>query len=273
VTPAYPPFFDGVAEAGRRLVEVPLAGGELDLDAIGAALAGDASALLLCNPHNPTGRVFDRATLEAVAELTDRHGALVLADEIHGPLVLPGARHVSFGALGDRRAVVFTSASKAFNFPGLKCAVAIAGNDAVLRELDALPPEVHYRAGLFGVIASEAAFTHGDAWLDELLAALDSNRALLADLLASSLPEIGYAPPQASYLAWLDCRALGLGDDPSATFLERGRVALEPGPRFGAPGRGFARLNIGTAPELVTEAVGRMAAALRPRVAAPPRPA
>jgi cysteine-S-conjugate beta-lyase len=261
-TPAYPPFFDGVPEAGRRVVEVPLAGRELDLDAIDAAFAAGARALLLCNPHNPTGRALDRATLAAVAELADRHEALVLSDEIHAPLTLPGAEHTPFGALGDRRAVVITSASKAFNLAGLKCAVAVACSDEVAAELDRLPEELRFRAGILGVIASQAAFERGDAWLDELLAALDANRTRLAELLREQLPDIRYAPPEASFLAWLDCRPLGLGDDPAATFLERGRVALEPGPRFGAPGRGFARLNIGCSAEVLEEAVRRMAAAV-----------
>ena len=112
------------------------------------------------------------------------------------------------------------------------------------------------------MIGSQAAFEHGDAWLDDLLGPLDANRRRLAELLAERLPAIGYRPPEASFLAWLDCRALGLGDDPAAAFLERGRVALEPGPHFGAPGRGFARLNLGTSDALLTEAVDRMAGAV-----------
>jgi cystathionine beta-lyase len=260
--PVYGPFFDGIPEAGRRIVEVPLTDGEFDLDALDAAFAAGARAFLISSPHNPTGRVFDRAQLEQVAALAARHDVLVLADEIHAPLTLPGAVHTSFAALGDSRSVVLTSASKAFNLPGLKCAIAIAGSDAVHRELDRLPEEVHYRASLLGVIASQAALERGDGWLDELLAALDANRRRLTSLLAEHMPEIGYRPPDASFLAWLDCRALGLGDDPAAAFRERGRVALEPGPRFGAPGRGFARLNFGTSEELLGEAVKRMAAAI-----------
>ena len=260
--PCYPPFFDGIPEAGRRVVEVPLAGGELDLDGIDAALAAGARALLLSSPHNPTGRVFDRPTLEAVAEITDRHAALVLSDEIHAPITLAGATHTPFGALGDRRAVVLASASKAFNLAGLKCAIAVAGSDEVAAELDQLPEEIRFRAGILGVIASQAAFEHGDAWLDELLAALDANRRRLGELLAEHLPEVGYSPPEASFLAWLDCRALELPDDPAAVFLERGRVALEPGPRFGAPGRGFARFNFGCSPAVLEEAVERMTRAM-----------
>jgi len=259
-TPAYPPFFDGIPEAGLRVVGVPPADGELDLDGLESAFAAGARALLLSSPHNPTGRVLDRATLESVAEIADRHGALVVADEIHAPLALPGARHTPFAALGDRRAVLLTSASKAFNLAGLKCAIAVACSDEVAAELDTLPEELRYRAGIFGVIASQAAFERGDAWLDELLAALDANRRRLGELLSERLPEIGYRMPEASFLAWLDCRALGLGDVPAATFLERGRVALEPGHRFGAAGRGFARLNFGCGADVLEEAVRRMAA-------------
>ena len=273
--PVYPPFFDGIPEAGRRVVEVPLADGELDLDALDAAFAAGARAFLLCNPHNPTGRVLERARLEEVAALAARRDVLVLADEIHAPLTLPGAVHTSFAALGDSRSVVLASASKAFNFAGLKCAIVVAGSDAVARELDRLPDEVRFRTGLLGVIASQAAFEHGDAWLDDLLAALDANRRRLPALLAEHLPAIAHRPPEASYLAWLDCRALGLGDDPAAAFLERGRVALVAGHEFGAQGRGFARLNIGASDALLSGAVRRMAAAVpaapRPAAAARPR--
>jgi cysteine-S-conjugate beta-lyase len=260
--PVYGPFFDGIPESGRGIVEVPIADRELDLEALDAAFTAGARAFLISSPHNPTGRVFDRAQLEQVAELAARHDVLVIADEIHAPLTLPGAAHTSFAALGDSRSVVLTSASKAFNLPGLKCAIAIAGSDAVHRELDRLPEEVHYRASMLGVIGSQAALEHGDEWLDELLVAIDANRRRVTALLDEHLPGIVYRPPEASFLAWLDCRAFGLGDDPAAAFLERGRVALEPGLRFGEPGRGFARLNFGTSDELLGEAVKRMATAI-----------
>jgi cystathionine beta-lyase len=157
------------------------------------------------------------------------------------------------------RVITFSSASKGWNIPGLKCGVAVAGSPAAAAVLserwDAL------LAAEPGVLASVAAFTRGHAWLDAMLAQIDRNRGLLARLLAQHLPAVGYVPPEASFLAWLDCRALGLGDDPAAAFLERGRVALSPGPDFGAAGRGRARLKMGTSPELLAEAVRRMAAA------------
>jgi cysteine-S-conjugate beta-lyase len=267
--PVYPPFFHQLRFAGRRVVEAPLrraADGRYDLDAeaLDQALAGDdVHAYLLCSPHNPAGRVWSRQDLTTVADLCQRHDVFLLVDEIHAPLVLPGARHVAFGSLDHEmasRSVIFSSASKAWNIPGLKCGLAVAGSAeyaAVLSERwDALLP------GQVGVLASVAAFTESLPWLDALVAQLDENRSQLSRLLAEQLPGVRYVPPEASFLAWLDCRELGLGDDPARVFLERGRVALSPGPGFGAAGTGFARLNVGTSPELMAEAVRRMAAAV-----------
>ena len=157
---------------------------------------------------------------------------------------------------------MFTSASKGWNIPGLKCGLAVAGSAAGARVLaerwEAL------LAGHLGILGSVAAFTEGLPWLDAALAQLDENRVLLSGLLAEHLPGVGYAAPQASFLAWLDCRALGLGADPAAVFRKKGKVALSPGPDFGAQGYGFARLNMGTSPGLMEEAVRRMASAVRP---------
>ncbi len=190
---------------------------------------------------------------------------LVVSDEIHGPLALPGAVHTPYTSLGGaaaRHGVVVTSASKAWNLAGLKCAVAVAGGDRTRELLRRLPDQYVDRAGLLGVTAGVAAYTQGKEWLDGLLAHLDRNRRLAADLLAEWLPAIGYLPPEASYLAGLDCTRLGLGDDPAAEFLRRGRVALSSGPGFGRPGAGFARLNLGTSRALLTDAIGRMAFAV-----------
>jgi cysteine-S-conjugate beta-lyase len=267
--PVYPPFFFRLEQADRRIVPAPLAraedgGYDLDIDDLDRALAEPGvGAYLLCNPHNPVGRVWSRDQLTAIAEVCDRRGVPVLVDEIHAPLVLPGGEHVPFHTLDHpavRRAIVFTSASKGWNIPGLKCAVAIAGDDAgaaILAEReDAL------LASLVGVHASVAAFRDARPWLDAAVAQIDANTRLLTRLLAEQLPGVRYRRPQASFLAWLDCRVLELGDDPTAEFLARGRVALSPGPDFGTEGFGFARLNIGTSPKLITEAVGRMASAV-----------
>jgi len=267
--PVYPPFFATIAEVERRVVEVPLARGAggaggwaLDLASLERAFAAGARAFLFCNPHNPVGRVFEAGDVRAVAELAARYDVAVLADEIHAPLTLPGIAHTPFLSVSEAlgvRAVVLTSASKGWNIPGLKCAVVVAGSPAMHDALAPLrAPERLERVGHLGVLGTVAAFTEGGAWLDALVAHLDRNRALLARLLADCLPEVGFVPPQAGYLAWLDCQALGLGDDPARAFLKRGRVALSRGLDFGSGGAGFARLNIGTSGELLREAVRRM---------------
>jgi cysteine-S-conjugate beta-lyase len=270
--PVYPPFRFRFSLYGRRVIDAPLARdetGRYDLDqaAIEAALSQPgAAAYLLCSPHNPTGNVWSAEQLEMVASLCQRHGVILLVDEIHAPLVLPPARFVPFGSLDHEmagQAFIFTSASKGWNIPGLKCGIAIAGSpagSAVLEQRAGALSPAH-----LGVLASVAAFTDGLPWLDAALRQLDENRALLARLLRGHLPAAGYCPPQASFLAWLDCRALGLGDDPAAVFLDSGRVAVSRGPDFGSQGRGFVRLNIGTSPALITEAVRRMAAACQER--------
>jgi cystathionine beta-lyase len=172
---------------------------------------------------------------------------------------------VPFGGLSDAAAAVaitLTSASKGWNIPGLKCAVAVAASAPMRRLLAALPRDLPDRVGHLGVLASEAAFDDGEEWLDGLLVYLDETRRWLPGLLADRLPLVGYAPGSATYLAWLDCRRLPLGDDPAAHFLEHGRVALASGLDFGSAGAGFARLTLGTSRALVTEAIDRMAQAL-----------
>jgi cystathionine beta-lyase len=267
--PVYAPFFFRLQLLGRRIVEAPLRAGpdgayELDPAALDAALAQPGTAAyLLCNPHNPLGRVWSRDELTQVAEICARRGVALLVDEIHAPLVLPGATHVPFHTIehpAAREAFVFYSATKGWNIPGLKCGIAVAGSArsaGILRERwEGL------LASHLGVLASVAAFRSARPWLDAVVAQIDANADLLLALLAEELPGVRFRKPEASFLAWLDCRGLGLGDDPAAVFLERGRVALSPGPDFGTQGAGHARLNIGTSPELLGEAVRRMAAAV-----------
>jgi len=267
-TPVYPPFFKHIGFARRRVVEVPLVQlngrWELDFAGLEAAFAAGAGAYLLCNPHNPTGRVFSAEDLGRIAALAERYGVLVMADEIHASLTLPGTRHTPFVSLGGAAAehgVTLASASKAFNVAGLKGAVAVAGSATVERLLGRLPESCHYGAGLFGVLASLAAWSSGADWLDALLGQLDHARAEFGRLLDERLPGARYVPPEASYLAWVDCAGLGLGPEPAAVFLDRGRVALGRGLDFGAPGDGFVRVTIGTSSALLSAIVDRMAAA------------
>jgi cystathionine beta-lyase len=259
-TPVYHPFFEVVEEARCELVEVPLVGDELDLEGIDRAFAAGARALILCSPHNPTGSVPSLEQLEAIADSAARHGAWVLADEIHASLTLPGAEHAPFLTVSEaarQRGIAFWSASKAFNLAGLRCAEIVTASAEAAGVIERLPVSATH-CGHLGAIGSVAAFRDGDQWLDAVLAVLDHNRALLAQLLAARLPDVGYEPPRAGYLAWLDLRGLGLGPDPSQPILERGRLALSPGQQFGPQGGGFARLNLGTSPALVEEAVERL---------------
>jgi cystathionine beta-lyase len=200
--------------------------------------------------------------LTAAIELAERHGVRVVADEIHAPLVPQGAAFTPVASLpAGARAVALMSASKAFNLAGLKAALAVPGPEAAA-ELARIPEEVSHGASHVGVIAHRAAYLHGGAWLDALLAGLDENRRLLADLVARQLPGVGYRVPDGTFLAWLDFSGIGLGDDPSAVLRERAKVALHPGPGFGSGGKGHARLNFGTSPDILREAVSRIAAAL-----------
>ncbi|AKV85787.1 aspartate aminotransferase [Microbacterium sp. CGR1] len=265
--PVYPPFFDLVSEAGAEVERVPLIdtgmGWELDLDGVRAAFEDGATAILLCNPHNPTGTVHSRDALAALAEIADEFGAAVVSDEIHAPLAQPGTGFTPFlhtGEAAERVGYAVVSASKAFNLAGLKCALMVTASESTSAVVRGLPIEVEWRTGQFGLLAAVAAFSEeSDEWLDGLLATLDANRVLLEDLLASKLPGARYRMPDAGYLAWIDLSALGWGDNPARRILKEAKVALHFGPAFGEQGRGFVRLNFGTSPEIITEAIERIA--------------
>lgn len=266
--PVYPPFYDCVVEAGAVPERVPLAqtadGWGIDLDGVEAALAGGARAVLLCNPHNPTGTVHSRKSLAALADLAARFGALVVSDEIHAPLTHAGAEFTPFLAASEAAASVgftATSASKTYNLAGLKCAFVVAGDDARAAQLRALPDEIEWRTGLFGALANVAAFSpESDAWLESLMAALGENRDLLGRLLAEHLPQARYLPPDAGFLGWVDVSAYGWGDNPAAVLRRDARVAFHHGPLFGDEGTGHIRINFGCAPEVLREAIERVGA-------------
>lgn len=259
--PVYPPFYAFTRNAGRQVVEAPLGPDDrIDLDALDAAFrrAGAGSVYLLCSPHNPTGTVHTRDELAAVARLANERGVRVVADEIHAPLVSPRVAWTPYLRVpGAERGFALLSASKGWNLAGLKAALVVAGPEA--GELDRLPEEVGHGPSHLGVLAHTAALREARGWLDDLLVGIDENRELLTRLLAEQLPEVEHRVGEATFLAWLDCRALGL-DDPARAFRERGRVALSDGADFGSGGAGHVRLNLGTSPELVAEAVRRMAA-------------
>lgn len=269
-TPIYPPFLGSVANQGRRLDENPLApsasGYVIDLDRLRRETDGRTRILLLCNPHNPTGRAFRRDELEPLAALALERGWWVVADEIHQDLVFSGHRHVPFASLSrevEARTITLTAASKAFNIAGLRCGVAIFGSDEAKRRFCALPRHLRGGIGMLGIEALEVAWRDSEPWLDEVRAYLAANRAFVIDFVRDELPGVVLHPPEATYLAWLDCRALDLRPSPFAFFLENAKVALSDGATFGAPGRGFARINFATSRAILSEALERIAKALR----------
>lgn len=264
--PVYPPFFEFIPEAGGVVEEVPLLSSEadgwsLDLNGIERAFAAGARAFLLCNPHNPLGLVHPAEQLAAVAALAATYDAVVVSDEVHAPLTHTDATFTPFLSVSEdarRHGIAAHAASKAWNLAGLKCALFVTADDRMTERIRSLPVEVEVRTSHFGRIATEAAYRDGRAWLADALDAIQANRALLTTLLAEKLPDARYREPRASYLAWLDLRAFGWGDDPSAVALERARVALNPGTDFGRQGAGFVRLNFACSPEVLTEALSRI---------------
>ncbi len=263
--PVYDSFFGFVESTRRRLVTAPLdTSGRLDMASLDRAFrdAGAGSIYLLCSPHNPTGTVHSAQELTELATLADRHGVLVVSDEIHAPLTHPGVTFTPYLSLAAaQRGIALVSASKSWNIAGLKAALALPGTGA-RATLGRLHEVVRHGANHLAVIAQTAAFRDGGPWLSQVTGELADNRALLGELLARELPQVVIHPSSATYLAWLDCRLLGLGDDPAAQFVARGRVALSSGLAYDPTAVGFARFNYATSPEVITEAVSRMRVAV-----------
>jgi cystathionine beta-lyase len=268
-TPVYPPFLGTVEKTGRRIVECPLDadnGWALDPERLSAAIDPTTTAILLCNPHNPTGRAFTRDELAAIAEVAERHDLLVISDEIWADLRHGDVAHIPMALLGDEvaaRTLTINAASKSFNLAGLRCAIAHIGHPGLAEAIAAVPAHVFGAVGSPGAEASLAAWTKGAPWLAETRIHLTAQRDHLAARLAAELPEVGFSLPEATYLAWLDLRALELDDDPAKQLLETARVALSSGLDFGPRGKGFARLNFATTRQILDEILDRIVEAVR----------
>lgn len=265
-SPVYFPFYSMVERAGRDLIEVRCERDEdnryvLNLDAIDRALDDGAGSVVLCNPWNPTGRVFSEAELGELAGVVSQHDARIIADEIHAPIVYDDTAHTPAASIDPERTVTVTSASKAWNLPGLKCAQVVLTSERDREVWDAYFTMDKVGVGTFGLIANEAAYSGGLEWFDDVLRQLSANRILLSDLVAEHLPLARYYRPEGTYLAWLDLTAYGLGD-PTAFCLEEARVALTGGGAFGTGANQFVRFNFACDPSLITEMVERIARAL-----------
>ena len=268
--PSYPPFMGAIADTGRRLIANPMRddGTHWVLD-LPAAPDPRLRMMIFCHPQNPTGRCFSRAELEAVADFAIRHDLIVVSDEIHADIVYPGGQHIPLASLHPEiaaRTITITSATKSFNIPALRCAVMHFGAPALKeRFVSRIPIRLLGSPSVTGVDATVAAWDDGQPWFDEIMACLQGNRDWLAATIAAELPAVTMRLPQATYLAWLDCRALDLPCSAGQFFLDRARVGLNFGDTFGPDYAGFARLNFATPEPVLREIVARMAAAVRRR--------
>ncbi len=266
-TPVYHPFFPAITSTGRRIVECPLdeEGWRIDPERLASVIDPGTRAILTCNPHNPTGRAFDAEELAAIADIAERHNLLIVSDEIWCDVVHAGHVHVPIATLSEEtaaRTVTISAASKAFNVAGLHCAVAHVAHLGVARAFGELPRHLLGAVGSPGAEATLAAWTAAEPWLDEVRAHLTAQRDHLAARLAAELPAVRFDPPEATYLAWLDFRETGLGDNPAKELHRTAKVALSHGHEFGERGKGFARLNFATSRELLDEIVDRIVAAV-----------
>jgi cystathionine beta-lyase len=268
-TPAYMPFLSVPPFVGREVIQVPMRNDDgffsFDLDGINEAYRAGGHLFILCNPYNPLGRVFTADELAQVTDVVDRHGGRVFADEIHAALIYPGGRHIPYASTSPTAAAhtfTTTSASKAWNLPGLKCAQVILSNDTDQQTWEDMGFFAAHGASNPGVAANIAAYRGGEPWLDEVLAYLDGNRQLLQELLARHLPPVRYRPPDGTYLAWLDCTALDLPGSPGELITEQAQVTVIDGPAFGTGGAGCFRLNFATPRPLLTEMIERIAPVL-----------
>ncbi|WP_322410867.1 MalY/PatB family protein [Microbacterium invictum] len=269
-TPAYMPFLTYLPTIGHPVVEVPgvVVDGRWrhDLDRIDAAFAAGARTLILCNPHNPTGTVLTRAELSELAQIVERHGGRVFADEIHAPLRYDGVAHVPYASLSDATAahtITGTSASKAWNLAGLKTAQLITSNDADQAAYRRFGFAVQHGAATLGVVAAIAAYRDGRGWLEDVIHYLDQERHDLQSLLAEHLPGARYRVPEATYIAWIDTAALDLPGPPAEFFRDHAGVVLTEGALLGQGYEDFVRIVFATPRPILADAVRAMGDAVR----------
>lgn len=269
-TPNYPPFRRAVRDMGRSFIEWPARLGEngyyWSVDDLAAEDVARAKVLVVCNPQNPTGRVMTRAELEALVAFAEAHDLLLLADEIHAELIYPGFTHIPLSSLSPAaaaRTVTITSATKSFSIAGVHCAVMHFGTPELMERFkDIVPLELLGKPGIHGADATIAAWEQGGPWLDAMTAQLLENRDKVVATLKTKMPALKLQVPEATYLAWIDCRALRLNEPAQAFFLREAKVAMSAGEAFDKDATGFVRLNFATSPAILDAILERMAAAV-----------
>jgi cysteine-S-conjugate beta-lyase len=269
-TPVYPPFFYTAPNASMILQEAPLGlqkdgSYEIDWEAFEAAFTDQTRLFILCNPHNPVGRVFRKDELEHMAEICLRKGVVICSDEIHCDLLFQGQRHTPMASL-DREvamhSVTLMSPTKTYNVAGLQCSFAIVQNKVLREKLVQMKRGLVMWVNLMGLTATLAAYQDGQDWLNQVLLYLEGNRDYLFDTIRTDFPEIRMARPEGTFLAWLDCRDSGIQGNPYEYFLREARIAFNDGPTFGKDGKGFVRLNFACTRAVLTQALERMKTAL-----------
>lgn len=269
--PVYAPFTMVPENLGRRVVYNPLKFSDgkyvMDYDDLESKFGPRTKLLILCSPHNPVGRVWTREELVKLGEICLKHGINIVSDEIHSDFVYSGVKHVPLASISDEiaeRTITCIAPSKTFNLAGLATSAVVISNENLRKEFNRTLSSLGGGHNLFGMIALEAAYRYAEDWLDQLLAYLEGNRQYILDFVAQELPGVDVVKPEGTYLAWIDFRGLGLGDEALENFLiTRAKVDLHPGVWFGPGGEGFSRLNFGCPRSTLAKALERIKKAIR----------
>jgi len=238
---------------------------QVNMDAFNAAINGRTRIFMLCNPQNPTGRVFRKNELEAMAEICLKNDIIICSDDIHSDLIFSGNKHIPIASLDPdiaAKTITLIAPSKTFNIAGLKASVAIITDEELRKQFDGARQGLTGGVNLLGMIAMEAAYTHGESWLDALLGYLEINRDYLHEFIRKEIPEVKMAKPEGIYLAWLDCRNAGIDGKPNEFFQKQAKVAMNDGDWFGNGGQGFVRLNFGCPLSMLEESLSMIKEAM-----------
>ncbi len=270
-SPIYTPFFEMIEKNNRTVLNSPLILKNnryyIDFDDLEKNLDPSVKLFLLCNPHNPGGRVWSKEELRRLGQICLKHNILIVSDEIHSDLIIGDQTHIPFASISKEfaeQSLTLIAPSKTFNLAGLQASATIIPNRSLRTRFDKRQQQQgFFTLGTFGIIGMEAAYLHGDEWLDNLIEYLRQNVTYLMNFIESNLPRVKVIRPDASYLVWLDCRELGLTDSElKDVLIKKGKLGLEPGPKYGPGGEGFVRINIGCPLSTLEEGLTRLKVAL-----------